>query len=216
LATNEVERAAGSSTEAAVLEHLTGPSRGTATWLGERSLDIAIDRDRFLRVWESRPDEPPSGLIARLRRAGDSYKLDAVENYPVWVNGVLVTSRELKHRDMIEFGEAGPLSRFRLHRGQRPAHTTVADVLSDALAYLRTSRQPINKRLIRAACQALRRLTRQTTILFRLGVILAIVALATLAYQQRQLNVLLQQRIESGASRLEALPERWLVLTRKR
>lgn len=204
MATNEVERAASPSAEAAVLEHLTGPSRGTVTWLGGRALDISIDHNRLLRVWESRPDEPPAGLIARLRSAGDSYELEAVEDCPVWVNGVRVTRRELKHRDMIEFGEAGPLSRFRLYRGERPAHATVADVLSNALAYLRTSRQPLNKRMFRAACQALRQLTRQTTILFRLGILLAIVVLATLAYQQRQLNVLLQQGIESGASRLES------------
>jgi len=204
LKTKEVERTAIPRAEAAVLEHLTGPSRGTVTWLGGQALDIAIDRNRFLRVWESRPDEPPSGLIARLRRAGDSYNLEAAEDCPVWVNGVRVTCRDLKHRDMIEFGETGPLSRFRLYRGERPARTTVGDVLSDALAYLRTSRQPINKRVFRAACQALRQLTRQTTILFRLGVIVAIVVLATLVYQQRQVNISLQERIASGASRLES------------
>ncbi len=202
--TNEVERAAISRVEAAVLEHLTGPSRGTVTWLGGQALDISIDRNRFLRVWEPRPGEPPSGLIARLRRVGDSYDLEAVEDATVWVNGVRVTRRALKHRDMIEFGEVGPLSRFRLYRGGRPTRTTVGDVLSDALAYLRTSRQPINKRVFRATCQVLRQLTRQTTVLFRLGVIVAIVVLATLAYEQRQVNVSLQQRIESGASRLES------------
>lgn len=202
--TKEVERAAIPRAEAAVLEHLTGPSRGTVTWLGGRALDIALDRNRFLRVWESRPDEAPSDLIARLRRVGDSYDLEAAEGSLVWVNGVRINHRELKHRDMIEFGEAGPLSRFRLYRGELPARTTLGDVLSDAFAYLRTSRQPINKRVYRAACQALRQLTRQTTVLFRLGVMVAIVVLAMLTYQQRQVTVSLQERIESGASRLES------------
>jgi S1-C subfamily serine protease len=120
------------------------------------------------------------------------------------VNGVRVTARELEHSDMIEFGETGPLSRFCLYREDQPVRTTVADILSDALAYLRVSRQPVATRVFRALCQVLRRLTRQTTILFRVSVILAIVSLATLAYQQNRVNVLLQQRIESSATRLES------------
>ncbi|MDH3663940.1 MAG: serine protease, partial [Alphaproteobacteria bacterium] len=72
------------------------------------------------------------------------------------------------------------------------------------LAYLRVSRQPVANRVFKAVCEALRRLTRKTTILFRVSVILAIVVLAALTYQQNRLNVLLQQRIESGATRLES------------
>jgi S1-C subfamily serine protease len=105
---------------------------------------------------------------------------------------------------MIEFGETGPLSRFCLYREDQPVRTTVADILSDALAYLRVSRQPVADRVFRVLCEVLRRLTRQTTILFRVSVILAIVVLAALAYQQNRSNVLLQQRIESGATRLES------------
>ena len=43
---------------------------------------------------------------------------------------------EMADRDMIEFGETGPLSRFYLYREDQPVRTTVADILSDALAYL--------------------------------------------------------------------------------
>ena len=102
------------------------------------------------------------------------------------------------------FGETGPLSRFCLYRENQPAPATVADILSDALAYLRVSRQPRGNGVFRAFCNVLRQLTRQTTILFRLGVIFSIVVLAALAYQQNRLNVLLQHRIESGATRLES------------
>ena len=200
----EDERGAEPLARAAALEHLTGPSRGTVMWLSRSALDISLSPNRFIRVSEARPGEPRDDLIARLHRAEDSYEIEALEGRPVWVNGVRVTARELEHCDMIEFGETGPLSRFCLYREDQPVRTTVADILSDALAYLRVSRQPVANRVFRALCQVLRRLTRQTTILFRVSVILAIVSLATLAYQQNRVNVLLQQRIESGAARLES------------
>jgi len=189
---------------AAALEHLTGPSRGTVTWLSGSALDISLSPNRFLRVSEARPDEPRDDLVARLHRAEDSYEIEALEGRPVWVNGVRVTAQKLEHRDMIEFGETGPLSRFCLYREDRPVRKMVADILSDGLAYLRVSRQPVAKRVFRAFYGLLGRLMHETTLLFRVGVILAIVALAALAYQQNRLNVLLQQRIERGATRLES------------
>ena len=108
---------------------------------------------------------------------------------------------------MIEFGETGPLSRFCLFREDQPIPTTAAAVLSDALAYLRASRQPVATRVFRALRDVLRRLTGQTTILFRVTVLLAIVVLATIALQQNQLSVLLQQRIDSGATRLDSFAQ---------
>ena len=198
------ERGAYPLAGAAALEHLTGPSRGTVTWLSGPTLDISLRTNRFLRVSEARPDEPRDDLVARLHRAEDTYEIEALEGRPVWVNGVRVTAQKLEHRDMIEFGETGPLSRFRLYREDRPVRKMVADMLSDGLAYLRVSRQPVAKRVFRAFYGLLRRLMHETTLLFRVGVILAIVALAALAYQQNRLNVLLQQRIESGATRLES------------
>ena len=64
--------------------------------------------------------------VGRLHPAGDSYEIEAPEDRPVWVNGMRVTARRLEHRDMIEFGEAGPLSRFRLYREDKPGGPRVA------------------------------------------------------------------------------------------
>jgi len=200
----ENERGAYPLAGAAALEHLTGPSRGTVAWLSASTLDISLRTNRFLRVSEARPDEPRDDLVARLHRAEDTYEIEALEGRPVWVNGVRVTTQKLEHRDMIEFGEIGPLSRFRLYHEDRPVRKMVADILSDGLVYLRVSRQPVANRVFRASYGLLRRLMHETTLLFRVGVILAIVALAALAYQQNRLNVLLQQRIERGATLLES------------
>ena len=189
---------------AAALEHLTGPSRVKVTWLGASAVDVSLTPERFIHVSEARPGELSEDLIARLHRAGDTYEIEVPEERPVWVNGVRVTARRLENSDMIEFGETGPLSRFCLYGEDKPIHKTVFDILSDCIAYLRVSRQPLVKRVYRAACEILRRLTRGTTILFRTTVIIAILALAATAYQQSRLNALLQQRIESGAARLDS------------
>ncbi len=199
----EDERGADPLAGAAALEHLTGPSRGTVVWLSGSVLDIALSPNQFIRVSEALPGERPDDFVARLHRAEDSYEIEAVEGQPLWVNGVRVTARQLKDRDMIEFGETGPLSRFCLYCENQPVRTTVADIVSDALAYIRVSRQPVANRVFRALGDVLRRLTRKTTILFRVSVILAIVVLLALANQQYRLSVLLEQRIESGATRLE-------------
>ncbi len=188
---------------AAALEHLTGPSRGTVTWLNGSVLDISLSPRRFLRVTEARPGEPGGDLVARLHRADETYEIAAFEDRPVWVNGARVTSRKLEHRDMIEFGQSGPLSRYRLYTEQTPVRKMAADILSDGLVYLRVSRQPVAIRLFLGIYGILRRLMQETTLLFRVGVVIAIVGLGALAYHQNQLNQQLQQRIEKGAIRLE-------------
>ena len=58
--------------------------------------------------------------------------------------------------------------------------------------------------MYRTFCGLLRRLTRETTILFRTTVIVAILALAVLVYQHNRLNTLLQQQVVSGSSRLDS------------
>lgn len=188
----------------AVLEYSTGPLRGKATMLTGSAMDVILSDDRFIRVIESTPGEPPDGLIARLHAAGDTYEIEAAEDKYVWVNGDRVTARRLENGDMIEFGETGPLSRFCLYGADRPLPKTVSDILGDCIAYMRVSRQPLVKRVLRVLGVLLRRMTRETTILFRTMVVIAVFVLAALTYQQYRLNLLLQQRIESGAARLDS------------
>jgi S1-C subfamily serine protease len=188
---------------AVALEHLTGPSRGQVTWLDTSAHDITLTPRQFIRLSEARTGEPPDDVIARLHRAGDTYEIEVPEGCKVWVNGVRVTEKILENLDMIEFGESGPLSRFCLYRNGERVRKTVVDILSDCFAYIRTSRQPPAKRVFHAFCAFFRRLTRETTTLFRSVVVIALVALAALSYHQYRLSTVLQQRIESGTTRLE-------------
>ncbi len=160
---------------------------------------------RFIHVWEARPGEPRHDLVARLHRIENTYEIEASEGVPVWVNGTRVTARPLVQGDMIEFGEAGPLSRFCCYGEGCPVRKTIPDILSDSVAYLRASRQPVANRVFRASGALLWQLTRKTTTLFRVVVVIALVFFTALAYQQHRLNIRLEQIIESGAARLDSV-----------
>lgn len=199
----------------ALLEHLTGPSRGTATWVGERKLNVTLGAGRLLNVSAAEPaDDDGEVVVARLRRSDGTYEIEAVGGRLMWVNGRPVHSRQLEHHDMIEFSDTGPLSRVYLYQNGQPRQINVGDILSDAVAYFRSSRQPLGKRLTAAAIQILRRLARETTLLFRIGVIVALIGLGFVAYQQSRINTLLRRQIETGATQLESF-SRLLAQARK-
>ncbi len=187
----------------AALEHITGPSRGRVTWLEGSPIDLILGPDRFVRIARLEPGKSVPGLIAHIRRSADGFEIEAVEGRPVWVNGHRLARHTLTHRDMIEFGEGGPLSRFCLYREDMPMRRNLGEILTDAATYLRVSRQPILIRIAKMTGQVLRRLTRESTILFKIGVVAAIVFLAALTFQQYRMNQLLQQQVESSASRIE-------------
>ncbi len=186
------------------LEHLTGPSRGTVTWLSGQELAISLSANRLLHVTESIPEEPVDEPLVLLRYVDGTYEITALEGEVIWVNGSRITHHRLEHCDMIEFGDIGPLSRFKLYRKDRPGRKMVGDILNDGFMYLRVSRKPLGIRLANTCFALLRRLAQETTMLFRLGVVIVLVAFATMAYQQNRLNALLQGQIENSSSRMDS------------
>ncbi len=190
---------------AVALEHMTGPSRGSVTWLSASTLDVTLDAGCFIRVSEAQAGEPRDDLVARLHRVDDTYEIEASANQSVWVNGKRINSSRLKHGDTIEFGESGPLCRMRFYADHSPVRNSVPDILSDVSAYLRVSRQPPARRAIRAFGALFRRLSFETTVLFRITVIAAIIGFGLLAYQQQQLNKRFQHDIRSAAAQLEGV-----------
>ena len=188
----------------AAIEHLTGPARGTAIWLSGDVLDVALVGARQLRVAESTSVQPEQGVIARLHRSGESYEIQAFEPYPLWVNGERVSAKKLEPRDLIEFGETGPLSRFQLYREGSAVRKSVADIIGDCIDYTRVSRKPIGARMRRALGDLVSDITLRTTVLFRISVVLAIVVLATTAVHQSLSSVRLKRQLESDALKLES------------
>ena len=178
----------------AVLVHQTGPSKRTVSWLKGSILEVFLSPRRLIRVEEKQPGESRDGVIARLRRIEGSYEIEARDRGTILVNGEPITVQMLKHGDMIEFGDIGPLSRFRLYQRDRPVRKSLGELISDGFVYLRVSRRPLIQRLGYAFGGLATRLMSETTLLFRLGVVVAISTLVVFTYQQSRLNDLLKQR----------------------
>ena len=187
------------------LEHMTGPSRGSVTWLSASTIDVTLDAGCMVMILEAQAGGRPEDLIARLHRIEETYEIEAAAERMVWLNGNRITKGRLKHGDTIEFGETGPLCRVRFYSDHSPIRNSAADILSDISAYLRVSRQPIPIRMFRACGALFDRLTHETSTLFRITVLAAIVGLGLLAYQQQQLNELLKMDIETAAAQLDSV-----------
>ena len=190
-------------TTTASLEHLTGPARGTVSWLLGRQLDISLSKNEIISLSESKGDIPPEGIIARLRHTGDGYHIEACNGYPLWINGKHVTEKQLDQRDLIEFGDTGPLSRYRLHWQGGRIRRSVTDMVIDFIDYSRVSRKPKMLRLAAAFRDFFHDFALETTVFFRLSVIAALVILFVVAFQQNRSSRLLQQQAESSTLKLE-------------
>lgn len=188
----------------AALEYLTGPMRGTTTWIAEKDVNITLNPRRIIHIGPGLVGGDDSEVIAHLRRSGETFEIEATGNRPIWVNGQPIRSIRLKHHDMVEFCDTGPMSRYVVFQNGQSPHATIIEVIGDAVAYVRSSHRPIGSRILNATGQVLRRLTRETTILFRMGVIAALVILAAVAYQQGRINLLLHEQIDAGASQIES------------
>ncbi len=191
-------------TVTAGLEHLTGPARGTVTWLSGTALDASLGDSRRVRISEPGGGHSDDAVVARLHRSEETYEIEALEAYPLWINGTRVSAKRLEQHDLIEFGDTGPLSRFKIHRDGSSVRKTVTDIFADCIDYVRVSRKPLGVRLPLAARDVLRNLTRQTTILFRLSVIVSIVVLAVIIFHQNRVDLLLQQQVEDDTIRLQS------------
>jgi S1-C subfamily serine protease len=212
------EKAEGSSSSravAAAFEHLTGPGRGTATWLNSSgaTLDVLLSDRRRLRVSPADGALADETAVARLHRAGETYEIEALEDRPVWVNGTRVSAKKLEHRDVVEFGQKGPLSRFALYSDGARVTKSVSDIFGDCIDYVRLSRRPIIVRVGCAFRDMLRDVTLQTTLMFRIAVVVAIVVLAAVTVELGRINLQLQQQLKGEAERLEAVAN---ALTRAR
>jgi serine protease Do len=188
----------------AVLEHLTGASRGKASWLAEPALNVILRQGRLIDVTAEEVSDGEGELVARLKRSGETFEIEAAGGQRIWINGRLADHARLHHHDTVEFGDRGPLSRLRVYRDSEPPPIGVTDILSDAGAYLRSSRKPLASRLAAVASQVAGRLARQTTLLFRLGVIAALLLIGFLAWQQNRINALMRERIETGTAQLQS------------
>ncbi len=204
------KRRANPNRPAAVLEHLSGPDLGERSYIWGDVVDFRVDEDRHLTLSSPGAGDTADlrpGPIARFVRQNGTYRLEAAGGNPVWVNGRQIDSGELVNRDIIEFGEKGPLSRFRLPGGSGHARRYFSDICSDCWDYLHTSRRPLPGRMLGALADGVRGLVTDTTVLFRVGVLVMLTLLGLATFQQYRINELQHRRLTSGEMQLEGFAQ---------
>ena len=193
----------GKSIVIATLEHITGPARGTSSSVDDDTLDVFTNNSGVLRIRPTNYENSNFDHIARLHRASDSFELESINETAIWVNGTKTGSKILKNRDLVEFGENGPLCRFSLYYDGIRLRKTVSEIFNDCVDYARVSRQPKTVRTRQLVTNTFSSLTHQTTPLFRWSVlgILLIIALTTM-YQIRSAQQL-RNSLENDGRRLD-------------
>jgi serine protease Do len=186
----------------ALLEHLTGPARSMVDWLPAVELFISVGSDRRPRMTQARSE----AAIARLSRDGKAVAIEALNNHTLWINKRVVGAGHLRDKEVIEFGETGPISRFRCFEGHAPMRWTVKEIANDTFAYIRSSRRPPRYRLLHALRNFLHRFLVQTPIVFRLTVVIAIGALGWFTFSRYQTRLVLSRFCAAPSARLCRLP----------
>lgn len=182
----------------ALLTQLTGPSRGKAEWLLADRMFVSFDADTGLCLSQDAamlPAPPVAELIAMDGR----YRIRAAEHQGVWINGKPSIEAQLSDGDMIEFGETGPMARLRLLPSRHPIPQSLDTMLGDMTAYLRSSRKPLGSRVTRAVGNLGHQFTHETTIAFRVTVIVALIALTAFAFLQYRSTTELRESIREEA-----------------
>lgn len=189
----------------AVLEHLTGPSRGSVAWLSGQVLHVRLDASRPIHIATEEHIRSVGDPVATLRRERETYAIEAVGERNLWLNGRPIKQAVLSDGDMIEFEELGPISRYRLLPSRRPLGQSLEDMIGDCIAYVRTSRRPIGRRVTWALSDLGHRLVWETTLLFRVVVMASLIALAVLLYKQHQRSAELEATLQVERTRLEGV-----------
>lgn len=197
-------RDAEASDPVAALHHLTGASRGGTSWLQLDRHELGLAPNGVVHL-TTRTDAPGLKRLARFECVDGAYKVSAAEGSDLWVNRKPVREAQLKHGDTLEFGEDGPISRFELVDDAHPLRRTVPDILDDAVAYVRSSRRPVGRRMAVALSGTFEQLLRQTTWFFRISVFVAIAAIIAVVVQLGRELEQLGESVVSGEARLDAI-----------
>lgn len=192
----------------AVLEHLSGADMGTTSTLKCDEEFVRLDDKKGLiieRAADGHFAPANDANIATLTFENGTYRVDTNASHRLWVNGRQVTSSELIDGDIIEFGEKGPLSRYRLCDSSAHTRRYFSDICVDCWDYLHVSRKPVLARTRAAMSSGMHRLLSDTTLFFRVGVVATIAALGFVLFQQNTINGLQNQQLAAEQQRLDSV-----------
>ncbi len=194
-------------TSVPVIEFLSGRHRGQHEEITESTVFLALNKVGGLSIIpESKVVEGEHHPI-RLQRSGDTYELEVIAPFQVWVNGEKVSRHTLVSGELLEIGRNGPMARYRIYAiGEIPLRTA-RHAFNDCIDCARYSDGSFVSRSGRLVTALVGELVVRTTVWFRILVVLLLVALiVSTAYLSRQ-NRNLEVRLEQEASFMLGISE---------
>ncbi|HUV22325.1 MAG TPA: serine protease [Gammaproteobacteria bacterium] len=183
-----------------VIEFLSGRNRGTHEEIAESTVFLAINEVGGLWIIPASKAVAGEDYPIRLQRSGDTYELEVIAPFQVWVNGEQVSRHTLVSGELLEIGRNGPMARYRIYAiGQIPLRTA-SHAFYDCIDCARYADGSLVSRSGRLVTALASELVMRTTLWFRILVVVLIVALiVSTTYLSRQSRNL-EARLEQEAS----------------
>jgi len=180
-----------------VIEFLSGRNRGTHAEIDESTVFLTINEVGGLSIIPASQAVAGEDYPIRLLRSGDTYELEVIAPFKVWVNGEQVSRHTLVSGELLEIGRNGPMARYRIYEiGQIPLRTA-SHAFYDCIDCARYTDGSLVSRSGRLVTALASELVMRTTFWFRILVVVLLVALigstAYLLQQNRNLEARLAQ-----------------------
>jgi len=187
---------------------LSGPRRGHSEPLVLKTYRIVMHPDEALSFLAP-DDRHAQKYHATLHRIANTYEVAAGPERAVYVNGEKVTgTRVLKAGDLLEIGHRGPVVRYRIHPAGTAPRKTFAEAIADSYDGAQADGQSRLGRISTFLGNVTRDLATQTTLWFRIWVVVIITILVISIAMLIAQSVRLQKRVATEERRITGIEER--------
>ena len=207
MASAEHKNTIGVHSTVPVLVILSGPGRGRSETLSEKTCYIKLGEDESVNFIV--PDgEEVRDHHATLHRYKDTYEIEVAAEHNIWVNGhQVMESHVLASGDLLEIGHKGPLLRYRIYPDGHIARKSFNELVSDCFYCARAEDGTRVGKSYRFISSLTHDLATQTTLWFRIWVVIILTLLViSIAFLIMQ-NVKLQKSVVKESIRIESLEQ---------
>lgn len=187
---------------------LSGPRRGYSETLKNKIYHLVVDFDEALHFLG--PDaERAHDSYASLQRVGNTYEIKVPPDHHVWVNGQKITaSQKLKSGDLLEIDRGGTILRYRSYPPGAVPTKTIGMIVADSLNGASADGQSKLGKLSRFITNISWNLATQTTLWFRVWVVIILTILVISIVILVKQNLQFQRRVAFEDIRIENIEKK--------
>lgn len=202
-----IQQVADDEATVPVIVVLSGPHRSHTAPLTEKLYRIVVQPDEALLFLDAN-DERARNYHASLHRISNTYEIAVAPDHEVWINGEQIRgSRILKSGDLVEVAHGGPVFRYRVYPPGVIPRKTVTEAVADSLNGAYVNGHTRWGKTSRFFTNIAWELATQTTLWFRLWVLVILTVLAISVVVLLVENLQLHKRVTSEETRIENIAE---------